>query len=520
MKVKDTTIYPLTTNDAPIDLTTAGSFEGPNSGKVKDLKLTVLEEERPLPVIVIPGTVGNKHGRKGTKHAIDEETTFSEIIRDDSSQKNHGDNDSLRLSVVSGLDSEVGSKYESKLIPKLVKMLDHGCAWIEGNIWLQNVEALSTLLITSDSTTTSHNYTYQEESFRQLECSGESTSKEVLIDSMLSNSSKVYGIDQEESTVHSKIDDDLGAETSFPEASMNLSLKDDVAMAGSKASNSERALKQSSFEMASLLDANVQSSGLSNYTPAEIGLDNTEEEGRNVGNHEAEDASTSHTKGMVACPRKVILHNQNAAKPDHEGCYDQPIPLEEPDPVLGVHDESSDEPYGFEDEDEEYAALIEDYLSTDFIFEDKNLDDVSRDLPLDICRDIESFRPDEEKTGLPNAAGEALFAESILSQNQGMTTCHSILDLPIIMENDNKRSNGCDSHRVPRDPSPCERHQDVYEREMPRPNWLEIDRIRANGNNFVPRDRGEEAEQRVEIINLVGGLDLWRKTDFRSPIED
>mmetsp|Transcript_11782 Transcript_11782/g.26188 ORF Transcript_11782/g.26188 Transcript_11782/m.26188 type:complete len:646 (+) Transcript_11782:332-2269(+) len=91
----------------------------------------------PVPVIVIPGK--RRRGGAQTKRvAINEDRNTSDVISVQS--------DSIKLSVISGLDStgysELDSKFESKLVPQLVKMLDHGCAWIEGSWIDMNIFAI------------------------------------------------------------------------------------------------------------------------------------------------------------------------------------------------------------------------------------------------------------------------------------------------------------------------------------------------------------------------------------------
>ncbi|KAL7581634.1 hypothetical protein ACA910_022185 [Epithemia clementina (nom. ined.)] len=108
--------------------------------------------EYPLPEIVIPRTRKRKIEKKwkGTffetdsVDGSDDRASSRQDILDDPSgnseqktrdEEEDTESESPRTSVVSNLESEITTdvaKFESKLMPKLVKMLDHGCAWIEG----------------------------------------------------------------------------------------------------------------------------------------------------------------------------------------------------------------------------------------------------------------------------------------------------------------------------------------------------------------------------------------------------
>ena len=141
-------------DDTPIDLTnldqlnfTMTSDNDTEGEQKKEREITEDDNltgygEHPLPEILIPR-------RKGSKLRATESSLSSEVEEDHQNTASvrsdvdrfrmieEAESESPKASVVSNLESDftttgTSAKYESKFMPKVVQMLDHGCAWIEG----------------------------------------------------------------------------------------------------------------------------------------------------------------------------------------------------------------------------------------------------------------------------------------------------------------------------------------------------------------------------------------------------
>jgi len=587
-------------------------------------------EGHPVPVIVIPGILRNKPSTSTKRVAIDEGANISDVITVESGflhpNSDPEECESIKLSVVSGLDSngysEIDSKYESKLVPRLVRMLDHGCAWIEGNGWLGTFEPSS--MFASDATVTreknSRDKSFDKVLFSSnksasgMQSDGEASAFEdhSVIDVEKLQLEQLNNVRSKESSAGSQELFLMGTKEDGVVLELSAESKETLQINGTFESpiipeipeagreiDGESATKEneSGPPMIPDLSAELSSASLQRMDDKNTGSSlpcGPEPNEKNAVLPEC-GSWTTYEKEQIAviwenekvCHEKestnVQLRHLSATTSELEGGLEQPISLDNPDPVI-LHgdaeysaDDEGDSAYA--QESDEYAALMEDYLSTDFIGdgndslavvfshdedtqEDKEQEEESTAslleenqygseqgfdyLELGVNTEIplieETWVQGSEAFTVPSA--DEIDADLPMEHqwdqemhlpfgHHGITygthsersTTRDPPDRSRETQQDMARPLQRSPSRFPRDPSPCRRpladrkYQDRVSLDRcspPPPRWLEPDRIRDDAESLSSRRSAADPEEGViNVINLAGPEGVQRD-DFLS----